>query len=861
MNRPLSFARSSIALASLVAVCVSTVASAQSRTYTLNADFDEGTLVNVNHTLADQLQLDVVPGGQFKSFLAVSATGRNTLERIDADTGVVFGEYRTAPNGFARNPSRTTVDSAGNVWVGNRDEVTGGMGSVCRIGLVIGGTRVDANGQPNPNGLFLAPPFQYSTAVDRNGDGLIRTSRGLGDVLPWLNVTDGAGGADGIVQDAEDECIQIFQRTSGTQVRHVTVDPNDDVWVGGYPNFPTAFDKLSGANGAVLQSFAAPGCGGHGGVFSNSILWSTSLTENSILRYDTLTNTGTCIPMTSPHGMARDSQGNIWVAQFDLNMVSKVAPNGTLFAGFPKRSGGSSFDRSIAVTLNDDDVWVGNSAGNDVSRLNNNGGLRKLINLGPNGNSPRGVSVDGNGKVWVTNFGSNNAMRIDPAGDVDGLGAVDLLVDMGANAAPYNFGEFTGRVPLSVTQVNGSWNVVYDSGTANTEFGRISWNAAVPQNTGFAVEFRAADQQAQLASLPFQAATNGLLFNGVFGRFVEIQASFTRASPSVTASPTLFDLTIEALQVEPPDEDCVPGQRHPASLLVFPEFDNRRGDITLLSVTNTAIDGSDVDVEFVYIGRVSQGGQLINCLETNRTRRLTPRDTLSLIAASDNPNAVQGYVYVFAKSRVTGRAIVHNHLVGNALVMRSIDDLSYSFNPYAIRGVGEEGTETDLDGDGIRDLNNVEYSCVSDEILVPRFFGQGAGITSDLVLINLTGGSAFTASIAFLVYNDNEEVFSTEHEFQCWEKRELHAISNVFDNAFLLTTGQSPQENIGIETGWFRMDGGLAQSSAASFEDPAFLALLIEHSGPMGAADLPFETGTQTNGDLLPRSVLGDTTP
>lgn len=861
MNRPPFFARSSSVLASLFAVCASTVASAQSRTYTLNADFDEGTLLNVNHTLADQLQLDVVPGGQFTAFLAVSASGRNTLERIDADTGVVIGEYRTAPSGLGRNPSRTSIDSAGNAWVGNRDELSGNMGSVCRIGIVLGGTRVDANGQPNANGLFLKPPFLYSTAVDRNGDGLIRTSRGLGDVLTWPNLTDGAGGADGIVQDAEDECIQIFQRTSAVGVRHLSVDPNDDVWVSGYPDFPQAFDKLRGTDGARIGGFPAQLCGGHGGVLSNNVIWSTSLVENTILRWDIAAGTGTCIPVTSPHGMCRDSQGNIWIAQFDLNMVSKLTPAGVLFPGFPKRSGGSSFDRSIAVTLADDDVWVGNSAGNDVSRLNNNGGLRKLINLGPNGNSPRGVSVDSNGKVWVTNLGSNNAMRINPTGDVDGLGAVDLVVDMGANAAPYNFGEFTGRVPLSVTQVNGSWNVVYDSGTANTEFGRISWNAAVPQNTGFAVEFRAADQQAQLAALPFQPATNGLLFNGVFGRFVEIQASFTRASPSVTASPTLFDLTIEALQVEPPDEDCVPGQRHPASLLVFPEFDNRRGDITLLSVTNTAIDGSDVDVEFVYIGRVAQGGQLVNCLETNRTRRLTPRDTLTLIAASDNPNAVQGYVYVFAKSRVSGRAIVHNHLVGNALVMRGIDELSYSFNPYAIRGVGDEGTETDHDGDGIRDLNNIEYSCVSDEILVPRFFGQGAGITSDLVLINLTGGSAFTASLAFLVYNDNEEVFSLEHEFQCWEKRPLHTISNLFDNAFLLTTGHSPYENIGIETGWFRMDGGLAQSSAASFEDPAFLALLIEHTGPMGAADLPFETGTQTNGDLLPRSVLGDTTP
>ena len=58
---------------------------------------------------------------------------------------------------MGRNPSRTTVDSDGNVWAGNRDEANGGRGSVVHIGL-------EENGQ----------------CVDRNINGTIRSIHGFG---------------------------------------------------------------------------------------------------------------------------------------------------------------------------------------------------------------------------------------------------------------------------------------------------------------------------------------------------------------------------------------------------------------------------------------------------------------------------------------------------------------------------------------------------------------------------------------------------------------------------------------------------------------------------------------------------------
>jgi streptogramin lyase len=858
----------------------------QSMTYTTDADFDLGVLDHVNHTVVhDQLQLDVNPRSN-QPFVCLSLSGNGTLVRFNANTGAFFGEYSTAPDGFAKNPSRISIDSKGNAWVGNRDEASNvngvPKGSVCKIGFVVGGTRSNADGSPNPNGEYLKGPFTYNTCVDRDHDGLIHTSRGLGDVLAWPNVTDGNGGADGIVEDALDECILIYQRTDGIEIEQVNVDPSDNVWAGGYPNQPSAFDKLDGNTGAILHSFSPTSCGGFGGVLApDGTLWSASLGESSLMRYDTLTNTlnPTCIPVGDPYALTVDNNGFIWATQFDLNKVSKFAPDGTPV--FTMRSHTMAFDRGIAVTPADNNIWITSGQGIDlaptpdsVERLDNNGMEVKHISGSPLGASPRGVSVDANGKVWIGNFMSASAQRIDPNGGSDGLGAIDMTVNLGTVAHPdpqaHNINNFTGNVNTGTTQPNGSWTVIYDSGSSLTEFGIISYHAQVPAFTSLTTEYRVANSIPALAALPYIPTTNGTQFSAV-GEFIQVRVDFLRADPSITASPILFDLTIQTLGTTagcPP-----PGQPYPGSLLVYPEFDNRTGEMTLITITDTSTEGTGVNAEFVYIGRVGTQGQLLNCLEFNRTELLTPNDTLSAITKVHDPNQNQGYVYVFAKDKTTGQPIVHNWFIGNELLIDGIDSLSYSNNPWVFPGIGPEGTPTDHDGDGLRDLNGIEYGCAPDQLLVPRFLGQTTAnpgqsggpmgsIVSNLILIDLTGGAAFTATIDFLVFNDNEEQFSTQTSFQCWIKEPLSQISEVFTNDFLLSTNHSPTEEIdGVETGWFRMDGDVANSTATSFPDPAFLAVLIECTSNKCASDLPFELGTQTNGSLLPHGVFGDTSP
>ncbi|MFT7485406.1 MAG: hypothetical protein ACI9F9_001256 [Candidatus Paceibacteria bacterium] len=248
----------------------------------------------------------------------------------------------------------------------------------------------------------------------------------------------------------------------------------------------------------------------------------------------------------------------------------------------------------------------------------------------------------------------------------------------------------------------------------------------------------------------------------------------------------------------------------------------------------------------------------LDCAEFNRTEHLTPGDTLTLFTDHHNPNLSQGFAFVFAKNS-SGEAIAFNHLVGNLMATNAFEASDYSMNAVAYTSPLNEGELTDLDTDGVRDLNGAEYQQTAAEILIPRFIGQGNGVESYLIVIALSGGTAFETTLDFLAYNDNEEVFSTEFSFHCWDRVALRDISALFSNEFLaMGTGHDPLESLGDwEAGWMRINGAVATSSTYSIADPAFYAVQVESLLGSNAADLPFELCSQS-GHLLPRTLDGD---
>lgn len=497
-------------------------------TFTTCDDFQNGKQEGFRPELDERLECKdghlqlKIPNRIFFPFVWVALTGRGTIVKIDARDGTVLGEYWSAPDGQFRQPSRTTVDLNGNVWAGHRLEPNGG--SVIHIGL-------KENGQ----------------CVDRNGNGVIDTSSGLGDVLPWPN----PGGVDsnGGVSSAEDECILHYVRTGARDVRAVAVDSHNNIWICGYDNGGPMrqCESIDGNTGIIRPDTTFPtDCGGYGALIDgNDVLWSASGNKTLLLRYDTraVNPVPQCLDVRyTSYGLGLDSEGNIWLSHWDQDKISKINPDGHILGTFP--TGGASDDRGVAVTPSDNNVWVANSGGNNISRLDNNGNLLEVITVGK---TPTGVAVDANGKVWVTNRGSDNAMRIDPA-----TNKVDLTVNLkkeGLNPPkPYNYSDMTGAVSRFIAS-QGTWTVIVDGEEPGTEWGAISWDTECeqqPQGTKLNARARSAEDKNGPWS-DWVALGNGEKPNIPNGRYIQIELRLVSSTPGPNKpgeSPLLCDVTI-----------------------------------------------------------------------------------------------------------------------------------------------------------------------------------------------------------------------------------------------------------------------------------------------------------------------------
>lgn len=525
-----------------------------SRVYTFDGDFNQGALISVNHDPPNNHQLQLNRTAAPLPFLNIAASARGTVIRINLTTETIVGEYWTAPQGMGRNPSRTTVDRFGNVWVTNRAEGSGGKGSVTRIGLIIGGTRVNAAGRPEMFGEYLKPPFQYNTCVDRNRDNLIRTSRSRDDIHHWTNAGD--VDRDGGVETADDECIINFTRVNGTFARTVAVDPNNDVWVGGDT---TAHEKISGLTGLPVPGTQFElGCGGYGGLVDPAgVLWSARWGQG-LLRYDTKTEVGKCLgETTGNYGLGVDPRTrHIWHSSLGEDpKLFELDPSGAPVNVYPQ-----PFEAQGVVVDANSHVWVAELFGSRVWHLAPNPatpGRHLEVGIVEGFQGVTGVAVDLYGMVWAPELNGNSVSRINPrlggrAGGGYTIGAIERTIDLGAGAGPYNYSDMTGFVAIGVTAPQGTWSVVHDSGVEGTQWGRIIWNtepqASEPPGSSITVEARAAATETGLTSQPFSPIRNNIAF-GLTGRFIEVRAAL-RASPD-GVSPVLSDLSIQPGTPEP----------------------------------------------------------------------------------------------------------------------------------------------------------------------------------------------------------------------------------------------------------------------------------------------------------------------
>ena len=497
--------------------------------YTLDADFEKGTLLNVNHDSPNNNQLQLNTDTSTFPFIWVALSARGTIAKIDTRDGTVLGEFSSTSDGDnCHNVSRTTVTTDGSAFAGNRCQ-----SSVIHVGLE-----------------------ELNQCIDRNSNGSIETSSGYGDVLAWPG---GSNSNSSAVSNAADECVLHYTDTIGGDARHVTANAEGDVWVGGCCNNPTftLIDKDTGSISRTEGPFAGTSCGGYGGVIDgNGTIWSAT-SGSSLLRWEP---DSPQVPGVNPrclsvpnYGLAVDSNSNVWVTGLSGNQLHKVSPDGnTVSANF---NHGSSYAQGVAVDGNDH-VWTSSSLFCSSScTLGHNLNDGSFVgNVSPAGNGSTGVAVDAAGKIWTANInggvaGNGSASRYDPAAGPAGAGgvptgAMDLEVQL-PGAGPYNYSDMTGSQLLNATAPQGTWTVVQDAGSDGAKWGKVVWNTepqgSEPGGTQISFEARAAANQAGLGSESFVPVSNNTAFS-LTGRFIEVRATLKPNDQDV--SPVLSDVRI-----------------------------------------------------------------------------------------------------------------------------------------------------------------------------------------------------------------------------------------------------------------------------------------------------------------------------
>ncbi|MBU3966209.1 MAG: PEF-CTERM sorting domain-containing protein [Euryarchaeota archaeon] len=506
----------------LVGIIVSSMAypavAALSRTYTLDADFDEGTLVGVEHTsVADQLQLSKTPSAL--PFIWIPNSNEGTVSKVNTETGQELGRYRTGPQDKAQgSPSRTTVDLSGNVWFGNR-----ATGTVVKIGLYEAGQCEDRNS----DGVI-------QTSQDINGDGDITNQYGT-EILAWPSYAS----------FSNDECVlkEVFLGVSagtyennewGIGPRGIAIDSSNNVWAGS--NGQQKYYYINGVTGAIIKTINTPNNKPYGAVVDKlGILWSSGQDSNTVARIDPSTDAVSYIyPGHFVYGIGLDTDNHLFVSGWESSKLSRI---NVLSASKDWTKIGKYQSRGVAVTP-DNDVWVATSPSNIVTRYDHDGVEKAVINVG---NYPTGVSVDNAGKVWAVNLNDGYIKRINPATDTIDLSKLIKGITGSGIAQHYGYSDMTGYISRSITTKIGTWTVDYDSGAAGTTWGKVSWNGYTPPGTSITVKVRSSPDGTTWGG--WETASSGVSLSSTSaGQYLQVQTTLQIVSGDV--SPILYDLTV-----------------------------------------------------------------------------------------------------------------------------------------------------------------------------------------------------------------------------------------------------------------------------------------------------------------------------
>lgn len=270
-------------------------------------------------------------------------------------TGYGAGKLE-ASNGMA-------IDPNGDIWVTQYNDTFGShSGAVTKflgVNAPAGtqGSIVSYNGYP---GFFTDIYFPYAVAANTNGDIYV-ANNGNGSAT----ILNSGGSVIGNELGAD--------LTNGSFPRGIAVDSTGGFWL---PTNGTNVDHIS-ADGKTL-----------------------------------LSSTACC---ATARGVATDSYGNVWVADYEGASFSEIGPDGTVLID-GSTLGGIFYPQYLAVDAAQN-VWFANVLGDSITEIAANAsGVSTGVPLSPSGANGSGgyghdaslsyasyIAPDASGNIWVTN--------------------------------------------------------------------------------------------------------------------------------------------------------------------------------------------------------------------------------------------------------------------------------------------------------------------------------------------------------------------------------------------------------------------------------------------------------------------------
>lgn len=290
-----------------------------------------------------------------------------SVSKLSSEDGREMGRYYTTSLDKNGNPSRIAIDSKGNAWVGNRN-----YNSVVKIGL-----------------------NESNSCIDKNGDGIIRTSYDANKNM----IID----KDEILNFGEDECLLldviIPKQNDGVYVRAVCVDSLDNVYVGMYDDKKLFY--INGRNGEIIKEISIEekpyGCF----VDKNNIVWISTLNKN-ILYYKPSSGQVEKVNFDSctSYGIAPCIKDDCMVVNcFDSRKIIKLSTNPSDRGRIIFQKGVEEFAAGKGIIVDEEDnIYAVFKSSNAIVKLDKDGNIKASSETCF---GPHGVGIDSKKSVWV----------------------------------------------------------------------------------------------------------------------------------------------------------------------------------------------------------------------------------------------------------------------------------------------------------------------------------------------------------------------------------------------------------------------------------------------------------------------------